>query len=494
MPQRTMPGASWGQTEAPPSYENALTPLEFEQKTASVVQQSLQEVRHHDSGPADNGKKRATEFNEFEDWDDAKFEAAAAAYRARQARQQKNTSSSGGTSSSTDRTQSPRGEPSSTSQQPSGSGYEPSSSQSNPGQLPSHSKADSVSPRGLPLRPIDIYSEPGPAPLPASEYPADVKDPRFWMEKQPEEHHGRPSLEGPPPFTSMASPTSTEEESAPQAEAIRGSRDNSMGSTTYGNVPPPPPISRAQMTATPPAPTFHSPQRYSEIPLSTTTSHHYQPPQRHSDIPSPLHSNPPRPQTIYREHPLGPERSTLYGEPYSRSRELYASANSNMGGPTISIDLRKLPLHNQSSSLDSPGDSVTHTSFYSSSVSAYLTKRPLPQPRRTATTQSQYDGYVQPNSASTPSTAYSSPAYGQPTYSNYNPSNGSMPPFSNQYGAPAVYPNHQQAQPYMNTYQSPLPQPAQQFQTPVFHQQAPGNQNYWPPQPGHWSSANYGRP
>ena len=95
-----MPGASWGPTEAPPSYENALTPLEFEQKTASVVEQSLQEAQQRESGPS-NGKQRASEHDEFEDWDDKMFEAAAAAYRARQARQQKTTSSSGGGFTST---------------------------------------------------------------------------------------------------------------------------------------------------------------------------------------------------------------------------------------------------------------------------------------------------------------------------------------------------------------------------------------------------------
>jgi hypothetical protein len=95
MPLRSLSGDFNGTLEAPPSYDLVLSPQEFEQKAADVAEQSANEGPHV-SGPADTGKGRNLNYDEFEGWDDAKFEAAAAAYRARLARQQ--ATASGGTS------------------------------------------------------------------------------------------------------------------------------------------------------------------------------------------------------------------------------------------------------------------------------------------------------------------------------------------------------------------------------------------------------------
>lgn len=96
MPHRSFSGDFTGSAEAPPSYDHILSQQEFEQKAANVAEQTAAEA-YRVSGPADRGKEKRTEYSEFEDWDDAKFEAAAAAYRARLARQ---AASSGGAGSS----------------------------------------------------------------------------------------------------------------------------------------------------------------------------------------------------------------------------------------------------------------------------------------------------------------------------------------------------------------------------------------------------------
>lgn len=98
MPLRSLSGDFNGSLEAPPSYELILSPQEFEQKAANVAEQTAAESLHV-SGPADTGKGRKLYYDEFEGWDDAKFEAAAAAYKARLARQQ--ATASGGSSSTT---------------------------------------------------------------------------------------------------------------------------------------------------------------------------------------------------------------------------------------------------------------------------------------------------------------------------------------------------------------------------------------------------------
>ena len=98
MPLRSLSGDFNGPLEAPPSYDLVLSPQEFEQKAADVAEQTTAESSHV-SWPGDTGKGKKLNYDNFEDWDDARFEAAAAAYKARLARQQ--ATARGGSSSTT---------------------------------------------------------------------------------------------------------------------------------------------------------------------------------------------------------------------------------------------------------------------------------------------------------------------------------------------------------------------------------------------------------
>jgi hypothetical protein len=97
MPQRSLSGDfGSGSGEAPPSYDTSFTPEEFEAKAAAVAEESR--VNHgkqravEDSGPSHVPNGGSGDYDEFEDWDDAKFAAAAAAYQLRLARMQQSAS------------------------------------------------------------------------------------------------------------------------------------------------------------------------------------------------------------------------------------------------------------------------------------------------------------------------------------------------------------------------------------------------------------------
>jgi hypothetical protein len=98
MPQRSLSGDfGFGSGEEPPSYDTSFTPEEFEAKAAAVAEETR--VNHgkqravEESGPSQGPTGTSNKYDEFEDWDDAKFEAAAAAYQLRQARMQQSASS-----------------------------------------------------------------------------------------------------------------------------------------------------------------------------------------------------------------------------------------------------------------------------------------------------------------------------------------------------------------------------------------------------------------
>jgi hypothetical protein len=98
MPQRSLFGDfGFGSGEAPPSYDTSFTPEEFEAKAAAVAEETR--LNHgkqravEESGPSQGPTGSSNNYDEFEDWDDARFEAAAAAYQLRQARMQQSASS-----------------------------------------------------------------------------------------------------------------------------------------------------------------------------------------------------------------------------------------------------------------------------------------------------------------------------------------------------------------------------------------------------------------
>ena len=102
----SLSGDFWGQGEALPSYDTAFTPQEFEAKAEAVAEQTRPQVSEgksalfQDSGPSLGSNPKSAYHNEFEDWDDAKFEAAAAAYQQRRMQQQGAGSSTQPTASS----------------------------------------------------------------------------------------------------------------------------------------------------------------------------------------------------------------------------------------------------------------------------------------------------------------------------------------------------------------------------------------------------------
>ena len=98
MQRRSLSGDfGFGSGEDLPSYDTSFTPEEFEAKAAAVAEETR--VNHgkqravEESGPSQGLKGSSSNYDEFEDWDDARFEAAAAAYQLRQARMQQSASS-----------------------------------------------------------------------------------------------------------------------------------------------------------------------------------------------------------------------------------------------------------------------------------------------------------------------------------------------------------------------------------------------------------------
>jgi hypothetical protein len=170
--------------------------------------------------------------------------------------------------------------------------------------------------------------------------------------------HGRASMEAPPPFAPMASPTSEYSESYElprqnfQELAVESPVAHSAPSVMFRNVPPPPSINVPQAPASAPLlptssflpppmpPVLH---RHSDIPSSMVTP---RPPiapplQRHSEIPN-VNSRPPN-FVGSRPYPLAQEKKTLpYGESSSASRHLYASAKAKTSMPTVQPDWNKL--------------------------------------------------------------------------------------------------------------------------------------------------------
>ncbi|KAG8826993.1 hypothetical protein FRC19_006231 [Serendipita sp. 401] len=482
---------NWSQPEALPAYESVLTEQEFEQKATAVAEDSARNDHLLVSGPAERGKQRAGTYDEFEDWDDARFEAAAAAYRARQQakqqqQQQQQQRPSEKQSAST----------SFSYNTPSTSSYRPpsppraasdyyvapafSGGQALAGQLPVMSSEESSNMRGLPQRPIDRPDPTGPPP----------------SSPPPSLHQSAADSQYPPSFTSSmttASPLGTPSQLETVHEVPRSQTPPAR--QNYGNAGPPPPP--------PPFRQIH--HRHSEIPSSMINPRPeaHPAPQRRSDIPSSRHTESYAPPPVFQEG-KGPilsldEKKNYYGEQYSRARELYASATSKTAGPMVSLDLKKVGLNNDHSAARvEEGPVHSHTSFYSTSVSGYFDKRPLPQPKRQSMAPpaqqfgQQYNTYVPPSEPNSP------------LYGNAN---------SNAYYMPANpnYPVPQQVQqqaPIHAGYYGQLPQQApqmhqphpggfagNQYQSNLHYPPAPQHssaaQNYWPPNSNGWSP--YGR-
>jgi hypothetical protein len=338
MPPRVALDAYLGPGEAPPSYDVAMTPQEFEQKAARVAEETSR-ADLYDSGASKAGKFKQTQYDEFEDWDDAKFEAAAAAYQARLARQRQaanaaSTSSSPGTSSTSPksylkssllidvsgRALSPRREETRPSVMPdmpasSSNAAKPFYSHQNAGQLPAPNQNMNQGQRMLPQRPGDVqdYGQAGPSSPPR--HRAATSPPRAapmrrdsytnaamgWGPSPPtsQDGHGRASIESLPPFTNLdplmaQSPTEYEPTSGGASlphqthQQRQQSQDYSAPPTArqdFSSVPPPPPLNIPQRTSV----ASSTPQTSSSsiaspnslaTPISGPISH------RHSEIPS----------------------------------------------------------------------------------------------------------------------------------------------------------------------------------------------------------------
>ncbi|KAG8832130.1 hypothetical protein FRC17_001963 [Serendipita sp. 399] len=512
---------SWGHPEGPPAYESILSVEEFEQKATSVAEESAR----NDSGPAERGKQRASEFSEFEDWDDAKFEAAAAAYRARQAAKQQqqqqqqqrqetwprdekqsaSTSSSYYTSSTSSYHEQSSPTASSSSvyvahgQHAFSGGLRDNSTQALPGQLPVMGSDDSSNSRGLPQRPIDRPDQTGPASSPPPTSPTgNFQSPPSFTDhmttyvdsgldgaRERESTEVLPDLT--PPSTTPSPPQSRQMRPISEIPNVQAPPSQQ----SYHNMPPPP-LPFRQIT-----------HRHSENPSSMMNPRSEAPPapQRRSEIPLSSHHAEPPPVFQEGKTPIVPsiEKKILYGEPYSRARELYASA-TKMGGPMVSIDFKKVGFNNNQAPARVEEEPVpSHSSFYSNSVSSYFDKRPLPQPKRQSTAVPPSQQYGQPFSYAPPSNDPGMPMYGNP-----NPSAFYGP-------ASPTYPVHQQQQHQAPVHTGYYGQPSQQ--TPQLHQPQPGGypagtyqsnlhyppapqhpsaaQNYWPANSNGWSP--YGR-
>ena len=256
-----------------------------------------------------------------------------------------------------DRSQSP-GRPGPSQQSVSPEAY---TSPQNATQLHPSSQGSLFSQRVLPPRPTEQYRDAQPS-LPAFTAPSrvsDIKTSMPWISTgMSDDGHGRASMEAPPPFAPMASPTSEYSETfeLPRHNFLESSVEtpvaHSAPSAIFRNVPPPPPINLPQAPASAPLlptssslpppmpPVLH---RHSDVPSSTTTP---RPPialpqQRHSEIPSGNH----RPPNLVgsQPYPLPQEKKTLpYGESSSASRHLYASAKVKTSAPAVQPDWNKL--------------------------------------------------------------------------------------------------------------------------------------------------------
>ncbi|PVG03523.1 hypothetical protein CPB86DRAFT_779239 [Serendipita vermifera] len=559
MPPRVALEAYLGSGEAPPSYDVALTPQEFEQKAARVAEETSR-ADYYDSGSGKAGKLKQTQYDEFEDWDDAKFEAAAAAYQARLARQRQAANAASGSSSSGSnyRAQSPRRDETRSSVMPdmpasSFNGAKPNYTHQNAGQLPAPSQIDHHGQRMLPQRPTDVPNHAGPSSPPrprtsgsggapvrsATSPPPPLRRDSYsnttlgWgSPPNSQDGHGRASLESLPPFANMdplmaQSPTEYEPPSGgsgdasipyqtlPQQQYQHQQQNYSAPPTARPNfsaVPPPPlsiPHQQQQSASSTPQTTSSATSsnslatpvpgsishRHSEIPSTTTSSPMTAPttPQRHSDVPSihassnqrappPTFSGPPNPMHAFDKKPFYPQSGN------TASKALYASANMKSSLPSVRIDLNKLAYHGHTPP-SAPEEPVTHQSLYSASVQSHLPAKrtaPMPPPRRTNTTDTQF---------STPQSAYDqrytaqNQPYGQP-YGNTGPGfygdSGNRP--ATQYPNQGVYQQPQQTQMYPTSFQSQLPLQQTQELPPQAYQPPP--QNYWAPNPGMWQ--NYG--
>jgi len=325
MPQRSLSrdfGIPSG--DAPPSYDISITLEEFEAKAVTVAEETR--VNHgkqraqEESGPSEGTTSASNDYGEFEDWDDAKFEAAAAAYQLRLARMKDGADSQNASSSTSkslmksfvhihdtnnhlDRSQSPLPSAGSYNPQvstsraispqpsgrPGGSTPVPNSMHS-PAQLPS-TQFDPRTQRDLPQPPREAqrggpsnshYRQQAFIPENVAAPQVDTTSPPQWTSGASGDGHGRPSMEVPPPFVPMdpsaefaTSPTNESDQPDPTSpqQPPAEVREN-----PYSRVPPPPPLSHSQAPASAPLqPTSSSPPPAS---VSPSAMH------RHSEVPS----------------------------------------------------------------------------------------------------------------------------------------------------------------------------------------------------------------